>query len=59
MMKVHVVEEKTAKKRFLTEEDLCELAEIISEAVNVEISRGRHISKDTILTVLEKKYGKD
>jgi hypothetical protein len=59
MMKVHVVEETKAKKRFLTQQDLLELAEVISAAVNAEIAIGRHISKDTILKVLEKKYGKD
>jgi hypothetical protein len=59
MMKVHVVDEKSVKKRFLTDKDLLELAEIIAEAVNLEISRGRHITKDTILKVLEKRHGKN
>jgi len=58
-MKTHLVDEKSIKKRFVTQTDMVHLSEVLADAVNVEINRGRHVSKDMILETLEKEYGKE
>ncbi|HEC60773.1 MAG TPA: hypothetical protein ENI27_00790 [bacterium] len=58
-MKQTLADEKSVKKRFVSKDDLINLAAVLEKDLNHQISLGRPISKDLILQTLEREYGKD
>jgi len=58
-MKLSMMNEKSVKKRFLNQNELERLAGLIATEVDKQLALGRPINRETILTVMEKEYGKE